>query len=107
MYFYCSQKFGEKKRNLSLNESLKIISEVTTSLTESLSSNNSIILKMKDIFDKNNELKRLNNINGIINGLSEDNLEIGFTPYEITCFKWCPITNSEVERGFFLLINRY
>lgn len=88
-----------EKKNLSLNESLDIISDVTTSLAQSLSSNNPIITKMKSIFDKNYELKRLRNINDIMNGISED-VNIGFTPYEITCFKWCPITNSEVERSF-------
>ena len=55
---------------------------------------------MQTLFENNFGLKTLKQINDIINGNSNTEIEIELSPHEMSCFKWCPITNSEVERSF-------
>ena len=101
--FDCIQESITKlnSNKLSLNESVSIVQSVRNQLE----SNNSpsvqdIIQKMRNIFTKNDGLKSLTSINQILNGETDIEYYSNLSPSEMTAFKWCPITDCDIERSF-------
>lgn len=95
--------FGIKKlekQGLCLNESLEIMVSIRKSL-QSLK-RKEFDNKMEAVLARNRGFKKIVEIGGILEGgiKSTDDYVINLSPYEITLFKYCPVTSSDVERVF-------
>ena len=101
--FDCLQEAITKlnSNNLSLSESLSILQSVCDQLESNTSpAIEDIRIKMREIFAKNDGLKCLKSINQILEGKTDVELKLSLNPAEIVSFKWCPLTDCDIERSF-------
>ena len=90
-----------ESNNLSLSESFATLDSVIIQLNANLNeSAKKIKEKLNNIFEKNKGLKRIRAINDILNGQLNLKLDIDLNPFAIASFKWCPITDCDIERSF-------
>ena len=87
--------------DLSLKESISILETVCSQLeSNNCGSNEDIVNKMRKIFEKNKGLKSLRQINQVLIGNTNVELDCDLSPSEMTALKWCPITDCDIERSF-------
>jgi hypothetical protein len=92
--------------NLSIHETIEVINSIETQL---MSSTNplikEILIKFKSVFDNNKGFQRMKNIAKVLNGEMGANLDIDLSPFEISLYKYCCLTNADIERSFSIYRN--
>jgi hypothetical protein len=60
-----------------------------------------VLEKFKAVIAKNEGLETLTNISKVLSGDTAVQIEgYKFTPHEVACFKYAPVTTCDVERSF-------
>lgn len=99
-YCICDAITKLETSGLSLSDSLEIIDSVYRKLESIGDSGEKVFTKLKYVLNKNKGLERIRKIYQILNGNCDHNLDIDLSPQQIASFKWCPITDCDIERSF-------
>lgn len=93
-------------RNLPLTEALNIFKTATSKLSNAPGENGlAIKSKCDKVILANTGLTTLNKIRNVLDGSQEEHFSDNMTPFDISCFKYAPVTSVEVERSFSALKN--
>lgn len=87
-------------KNLMLSNAIALIEDFESKLNSVQGYfGEEVKVKFENLIGKNNGFKELKNINSILNG-QQLQLNANFTPEQLSCFKFAPITSCDVERSF-------
>ncbi|XP_060858892.1 uncharacterized protein LOC132936219 [Metopolophium dirhodum] len=93
-----------EKQGVLLTDSILIVEEVKAKIFQVPGNvGKSIQTKLDSVYDKNHGLKKLNTISNILAGKNHvtiQDLEEELTTSDLPCFKYAPVSSTDVERSF-------
>lgn len=93
-----------EKQGVLLTDSILIVEEVKAKIFQVPGNvGKSIQTKLNSVYDKNHGLKKLNTISNILAGKNHvtiQDLEEELTTSDLPCFKYAPVSSTDVERSF-------